>query len=326
MELKFHKLNQIMFDAFASVDMNGYIVDCNEYFLSMLGYLPDEIKMLTYKEITPEIWHQMETDIIEKQVLTRGYSDIYEKEYRRKDGTVFPVELRIMLLRDAKGAPVHMWSIVRDISERKRSEKALQERIRELNCLYSIADLIEKIESLDVLLQNVVNQMSQCWHYPEYVCARITLEDQEFKTKNFQETDWKLSAKLIACGKPIGVVDVYYLDKIIDRNEGPFIEEERNLIKAIAERLGRVIERKRYEEERERLIFQLKEALSKIKKLSGLLPICASCKKIRDDSGYWNQLESYISSHSEAEFSHGLCPECTQKLLLDFDEEEKGKL
>jgi FixJ family two-component response regulator len=81
------------------------------------------------------------------------------------------------------------------------------------------------------------------------------------------------------------------------------------------------IERKRAEEERERLITQLQDALANIKTLSGLLPICASCKKIRDDSGYWNQIEIYIGAHSEAEFSHGLCPDCTKRLYPDLYEE-----
>ena len=76
-----------------------------------------------------------------------------------------------------------------------------------------------------------------------------------------------------------------------------------------------ITERKRLEEEREVLINALQEALENVKKLSGMLPICASCKKIRDDKGYWNQLESYISQHSEVLFSHGLCPECMEKAL-----------
>ena len=72
--------------------------------------------------------------------------------------------------------------------------------------------------------------------------------------------------------------------------------------------------RKAVEKERERLIEELQDALAKVKLLSGLLPICASCKKIRDDKGYWNQIESYIRAHSEAEFSHGICPECARNL------------
>ena len=63
---------------------------------------------------------------------------------------------------------------------------------------------------------------------------------------------------------------------------------------------------------------KLKQALAKVKRLSGMLPICASCKKIRDDSGYWNQIEEYIESNSDAEFSHGICPQCARKLYPEL--------
>jgi len=71
------------------------------------------------------------------------------------------------------------------------------------------------------------------------------------------------------------------------------------------------------EAKREKLIQELQEALSKVKLLSGMLPICSSCKKIRDDKGYWNQIEAYIRDRSEAEFTHGICPECMKKLYPD---------
>ena len=74
-----------------------------------------------------------------------------------------------------------------------------------------------------------------------------------------------------------------------------------------------ITERKKAEEERKRMILQLQNALEKVKTLSGLLPICSFCKKIRDDNGYWRQIETYIEAHSEAEFSHGMCQECARK-------------
>ncbi len=75
--------------------------------------------------------------------------------------------------------------------------------------------------------------------------------------------------------------------------------------------------------EREHLIAELKEALSKVKTLSGLIPICASCKKVRDDQGYWHQVEAYVREHSDAEFSHGICPECARRLYPElFSDEE----
>jgi len=84
-------------------------------------------------------------------------------------------------------------------------------------------------------------------------------------------------------------------------------------------------ERRRVEKERERLISELQKALDEVNTLSGLLPICASCKKIRDDKGYWNQIESYISDRSEAEFSHGICPECAKELYPEFFKKDGDK-
>ena len=82
-----------------------------------------------------------------------------------------------------------------------------------------------------------------------------------------------------------------------------------------------ITERKQLEEEKENLIIDLQKALSEVKKLSGLLPICSSCKKIRDDRGYWNGVETYISEHSEAEFTHGICPDCMRKLYPEIADE-----
>ncbi len=86
-----------------------------------------------------------------------------------------------------------------------------------------------------------------------------------------------------------------------------------------------ISERKRHEKERDALIDNLKNSLAKVRKLSGLLPICASCKKIRDDKGYWNQIEAYIRDHSEAEFSHGICPECSEKLYPEYHRQQIKK-
>ena len=79
-----------------------------------------------------------------------------------------------------------------------------------------------------------------------------------------------------------------------------------------------ITERKNVEDQREKLIFDLQEALGRVKQLSGLLPICANCKKIRDDRGYWQQVEVYVRDHSEADFSHGICPGCAKELYPEF--------
>jgi PAS domain S-box-containing protein len=96
----------------------------------------------------------------------------------------------------------------------------------------------------------------------------------------------------------------------------PILEGGRVIAAVIA--FHDITQRKQIEEERERLFIDHMDALSKIKTLSGMLPICSSCKRIRDDEGYWTQIETYINEHSEAEFSHGLCPECASKIYPEY--------
>jgi hypothetical protein len=81
---------------------------------------------------------------------------------------------------------------------------------------------------------------------------------------------------------------------------------------------GDITERRRQEDERLRLIGELTDALTRVKTLSGLLPICAWCKKIRDDKGYWQQVEAYVKDHSEADFTHGICPECMKRQVPGY--------
>lgn len=95
-------------------------------------------------------------------------------------------------------------------------------------------------------------------------------------------------------------------------------KEDQHLLRFLAGTISLVIERKNAESERERLISELQAALADVKTLSGLLPICSFCKKIRDDKGYWNQLEEYITDHSDAQFSHGICRECAVKHYPDL--------
>lgn len=86
-----------------------------------------------------------------------------------------------------------------------------------------------------------------------------------------------------------------------------------------------LVKRKKTEKEKERLIVELREAIQKVKTLSGFLPICASCKKIRDDRGYWSQIEVYIEKHSEALFSHGICPDCLKEYYPKTFEKKRKK-
>lgn len=83
-------------------------------------------------------------------------------------------------------------------------------------------------------------------------------------------------------------------------------------------------QRQRIQEEKDRLLQELKETLGAVKTLKGLIPICAWCKKIRNDTGYWQELEAYIKDHSDAELSHGICPECARDLTAGLKMRDKA--
>jgi two-component system, cell cycle sensor histidine kinase and response regulator CckA len=441
-ETKFRMLHQSMTDAFAAVDMAGRITDYNEAFLTMLGYEPEEIGRLTYQDLTPQGWHGMEADIVREQVLVRGYSDIYEKEYMRKDGTVFPVELRTTLLRDADGIPVLMWAIVRDITDRKQKEAALRESEAKYRRLsenspgvvfqfmvdregrYSFPYINEALTAVtEISSREAMRDASvaidgihpddlstfhadartsaealtpyhgvfrfrkgdayiwlEVWSTPERLPDGGTLWDGLIIdiTERRQEREQLLRTQFAMDRAPDSVlwVDeegriVYANDtacnwigyareefttmKVFDidpdfnpdrweehkqevRKKGTKTFESRHVAKDgrifpvevrtnhfqygdrwLACAFDRDITlRRRAEEEQENLIAELQKAISEVKTLSGLIPICASCKKIRDDRGYWNQIESYIRDRSEAEFSHGICPECAAQFYADM--------
>jgi signal transduction histidine kinase len=119
----------------------------------------------------------------------------------------------------------------------------LTERVKELNCLYGITKLIEKRSmSVDEILQGVVDLIPPAWQYPEVTCARIKLKQQQFKTANFSPTIWKQTENITVNGELFGAIEVYYLELMPESDEGPFLHEERNLIHAVAERIGTIIE------------------------------------------------------------------------------------
>lgn len=134
------RLFQSMTDPYVRVDMSGRFIEFNDAYCAMTGYSAQELLTRTYTDITPPKWHAFEADILEKQILPRGFSDIYEKEYVRKDGTIIPVELRTLLLRDDAGQPSSMWAIIRDITDRHRAEEALRREETRYRAIFDSTD------------------------------------------------------------------------------------------------------------------------------------------------------------------------------------------
>ncbi|HEX37939.1 MAG TPA: hypothetical protein ENG70_03655 [Candidatus Cloacimonetes bacterium] len=126
----------------------------------------------------------------------------------------------------------------------------LGERVKELNCLYSISNLIEKKElSLDEIFEGTIELIPSGWQYPEITYAKLTFLDKEYKTFNYEKTEWVQESGIHIDGEKVGNLQVGYLEEKPERYEGPFLKDERNLINAITGRMSHIIELKQREQE-----------------------------------------------------------------------------
>ena len=154
------------------------------------------------------------------------------------------------------------------VSGSKRAEHDLAERIKELQAFYKLSKLVEREDiTLDELYQEIANILPESWQYPEITYARIVIGNSEFRTKNFMKSKYKQSAPVKVNRSIVGKIDVGYLEERPEKDEGPFLKEERLLIDSIAERLGHITERKRAEEavrESERKFKSIVEHISDI--------------------------------------------------------------
>ncbi|MFH1754379.1 MAG: LuxR C-terminal-related transcriptional regulator [Candidatus Latescibacterota bacterium] len=117
---------------------------------------------------------------------------------------------------------------------------ALLERIKELNCMYGMTILAERYpDSIEKFLQNLVNIIPPSWQYPEITCVRILFDGKNYESRRFEVSNWHQSSRIIMYDKPMGEVEVFYLEERLPEEEGPFLKEERLLLDAIAERIGK---------------------------------------------------------------------------------------
>ena len=192
----------------------------------------------TYKEMERKVT-QLEREILEyvrkEKEFTREHKLV---EYSHLKRTISLMKINEELNREIKGLR-HA-----DKEELGYVFNKLEERIKEINCLYDISSLRAGANfSLDDILQEIVDFIPSAIQYPEIACARIMFNRYEFTTKNFKDTKWKISQEIKVNNERIGALEVCYLEEKPELEEGPFIEEAKNLITAIAENIAQVIER-----------------------------------------------------------------------------------
>lgn len=316
-------------DAIVSLDLHGNVVSVNPSFEKLFGYTQAEIQGRNLDRIIVDKRDYHDAADVTKSVQAGGIANL-DRRRRRKDGSYIDVSV--------SGAPITVdgehigaLAIYRDITERKRFEEALS---AERNLMRTMIDhLPDAIYVKNTARQKTLSNPADFHNmgaeseaevlgktdfdfFPPELAAAFDADDkkviqtgeaihdrEEKVTRPDGRIGWQITSKIPlknAAGKVTGLVGIGH----------------------------DITDRKKTEEERERIIRELQKALDKVTTLSGLIPICANCKRIRDDKGYWSDVELYISKHSKAEFSHGLCNDCMKKLYPEQYERlrEQGKL
>jgi PAS domain S-box-containing protein len=215
-ENRYRKLYESMMDAFVHVDMAGWIKEYNPAFREMLGYSDEELSKSTYRDITPGKWHEPEEKILKEQVLLLGYSEVYEKEFRRKDGTIFPVELHTFLLRDDTGQPAGLGTIVRDITGRKRAEEALRESEERFRKIFENSPLGMTLVTSDYRFFSVNPAWIAMTGYAEEELLKMSFKD--ITHPDHRASDDEHMRELAA-----GTIPVYGTEKRYIRKDGSIL-------------------------------------------------------------------------------------------------------
>ncbi|MDH3827587.1 MAG: hypothetical protein OET21_09240 [Desulfobacterales bacterium] len=196
------------------------------------------IEKPTYKELERKI-NQLEREILEYVRKEKEFTKEQKLvEYGHVKRTMSLMKINEELNKEIKGLK-HA-----DKKELGYVSDKLEERIKEIKCLYDISSLRDGTNfSMDDILQGIVDFIPSAIQYPEIACARILFNHYDFITKNFKGTKWKLSQEIKVNNKRIGALEVYYLEEKQDLEEEPFSEETKNLIASIAESIAQIVER-----------------------------------------------------------------------------------
>ncbi|MBI5213560.1 MAG: PAS domain S-box protein [Nitrospirae bacterium] len=317
-ENRYRTLFQQSPDAIVAIDPETALpIEFNDRILDMLGYTKEEflkLKIADYEAI--ESPKEIKAHI--EKVLFEG-KDEFETRLRTKTGELKDVIVSIRVIELSGKRVFH--NIFRDITGRKRAEEALREsedRCRGIadNIGIGVSTINTKMEILSL------NSQMKRW-FPDIDVSKRPVCYKAFNNPPRDEI-------CRDCPAHKTLTDGHVYESVIETPAGAEVRNYRIISSPLKNKNGNTVaavnmvdditERKQLEAERERLIGELQTALAKVKQLSGMLPICSYCKKIRDDNGYWKQIEAYISEHSEALFSHGMCPDCAKEAMKEVEE------
>lgn len=314
-EEKYHDIFKYAVEGIFQTTPEGRFLTVNPALAEMYGYSSPEEMINTVTNIDEQLYVDPEDRIKFKELLEEnGTVEAFEMEGCRKDGGTLWFSLYARAARDPDGRILYYEGIMNNITPQKKAEAELIESEgRYRTAIESSNDGVTLVLGDTFLYVN--RKFKEIFGYGQQdeivgkpISTVIHPDDREMVAS-------------INHGRQNGLhVPSQYEFRGV-RKDGTLVSIEVSASRTIYHGqhvslayLRDITERKQIEEDRKRLIVELQDALSKVKTLSGLLPICASCKKVRNDKGDWEQIESYLRDRSEANFSHGICPECAQKL------------
>ncbi|MEI6520120.1 MAG: PAS domain S-box protein [bacterium] len=249
-EKRYQEIFDSSFDALFIQDMlTNSIIDVNKTMMEMYGYASkEEVLKYTIEDLSAveEGYNKEKIEQMNQNAIDLN-TNSFEWYAKKKSGELFWVQVSLRSVNI--GGKNRILASVRDISDRKRAQHQANERLKELQAFYNLAEISEKQGiTLDEFYEDFINILPQSFQYTDIACVRITINDRKFCTKNFVETEWMLSAPFKVNGDVNGKIDVGYLKERPELDEGPFMNEERLLINAIAKRIGQIIGRKQTED------------------------------------------------------------------------------
>jgi PAS domain S-box-containing protein len=315
-------------DAVIAADTDGTITFINKAAEHLTGFAREEACGKKVEEVLRLVDQQTRAVVesLTRASLMNG-SIVTLKEpliLVARDGREIPVDDSAAPIKDENGKVQGAVVVFHDFTERKRMEDELRQTNTFLRgILESSSSISITSTTLDGTIQYWNSGAERLFGYSAVEIVgrqniRILYPDDEPETTAaISEIKHSVFTEKKSVHREVKEITRDGRKLWISLTASPQLDDHGNVVGALG--IGEDIsERKRAEEDRARLIKDLQEALANVKTLSGLLPICASCKKVRDDKGYWNQIEAYIQEHSDASFSHSICPECMEKYYGDI--------
>lgn len=308
-----------------SISDTGSILESNLVGAAMLGMKRVKLAGKRFSQFI--IREDQDIFYLHRQTLLETKTNhICEMRLKKNDGTEFYAQLESSPVVEEAGNGIVIRTALSDITERKQLELAFAASKLELESIVrTVPDIIYRLDPYGCITF-VSDAVKRYGYQPEALIGKKVMEivypaDRVKTVHKIKErrrgarSTKSFETRLITANQTPLSFEVFIISA-----EGLYSPSASGPDAFLGTQgIARdITERKQAEEEREKMISQLQAALDNIKTLKGLLPICANCKKIRDDKGYWNQIEAYVRDHSDAEFSHSICPDCAKILYPEI--------